>query len=53
MLSFKALHLYRERCAEVSGDLVHKASCMGAAESQPEPLIEHLRKGPGQPWEHR
>jgi len=26
---------------------------MGTAESQPEPLIEHLGKGPGQPWEHR
>jgi len=22
-------------------------------ESQPEPLIEHLGKGLGQPWEHR
>jgi len=29
------------------------AVCMGTAESQPEPLIEHLGKGPGQPWEHR
>ena len=27
--------------------------CMGTAESQPEPLIEHLGKGPSQPWEHR
>ena len=27
--------------------------CMGTAESQPEPLMEHLGKGPGQPWEHR
>ena len=27
--------------------------CMGIVESQPEPLIEHLGKGPGQPWEHR
>ena len=26
---------------------------MGTVESQPEPLIEHLGKGPGQPWEHR
>lgn len=25
---------------------------MGTVETQPEPLIEHLRKGPGQPWEH-
>jgi len=29
------------------------ASCMGTAESQPEGLIEHLGKGPGQPWKHR
>lgn len=27
--------------------------CMGTAESWPDPLIEHLGKGPGQPWEHR
>jgi len=27
--------------------------CMGTVESWPELLIEHLRKGPGQPWEHR
>jgi len=27
--------------------------CMGNAESWPEPLIEHLGKGPGQPWKHR
>ena len=27
--------------------------CMGTVESQPEPLMEHLGKGPGQPWEHR
>ena len=27
--------------------------CMGTVESQPEPLIEHLGKGPDQPWEHR
>jgi len=26
---------------------------MGTVESQPEPLTEHLGKGPGQPWEHR
>jgi len=26
---------------------------MGTVESRPEPLIEHLRKGPSQPWEHR
>ena len=26
---------------------------MVAVESRPEPLIEHLGKGPGQPWEHR
>ena len=29
------------------------AVCMGTAESQPEPLIEHLGKGSGQPWEQR
>ena len=28
-------------------------TCMGTVESWPEPLIEHLRKGLGQPWEHR
>jgi len=27
--------------------------CTGTVESWPEPLTEHLRKGPGQPWEHR
>ena len=27
--------------------------CMVTVESQPEPLIEHVGKGPGQPWEHR
>jgi len=27
--------------------------CVGTVESQPEPLIEHLGKGPGQSWEHR
>ena len=27
--------------------------CMVTAESRPEPLTEHLGKGPGQPWEHR
>ena len=27
--------------------------CMGTAESQSEPLIEHLGKGAGQPCEHR
>ena len=26
---------------------------MGIAESQPEPMTEHLRKGHSQPWEHR
>jgi len=26
---------------------------MVTVESWPEPLIEHLGKGPGQPWEHR
>jgi len=26
---------------------------MVTVESQPEPLIEHLKKGLGQPWEHR
>ena len=30
-----------------------KATCMVTAESWPEPLIEHLGKGPNQPWEHR
>ena len=28
-------------------------TCMGTVESRPEPLIEHLGKGSGQPWEHR
>jgi len=27
--------------------------CMVTVESQPDPLIEHLWKGPIQPWEHR
>jgi len=27
--------------------------CMVTVESQPEPLIEHLGEGLGQPWEHR
>ena len=27
--------------------------CMRAVEPQPEPLMEQLRKGPSQPWEHR
>jgi len=27
--------------------------CMGTVESWPEPLIDHLRQGLGQPWEHR
>jgi len=31
----------------------YDTGCMGTAESQPEPLIEHLGKGPGQLWEHR
>ena len=31
----------------------HQNYCMVTAESWPEPLIEHLGKGPGQPWEHR
>lgn len=26
--------------------------CVGTAESWPQPLIEHLGKVPGQPWEH-
>jgi len=26
---------------------------MGTVEPWPELLIEHLGKGPGQPWEHR
>jgi len=30
-----------------------KGNCMGAVGSRPEPLIEHLGKGPGQPREHR
>ena len=29
-----------------------KAHCMGTVESWPEPLIDHLGKEPGQPWEH-
>lgn len=35
-------------------DLIHfvVGSYMGTAESWPE-LIEHLGKGPTQPWEHR
>jgi len=48
-------------CLVRAGDLktflqhlkTHIARCMGAVESQPEPLIDHLWKGPGQPWEHR
>ena len=27
--------------------------CMGTVESRPETLIDHLRQGLGQPWEHR
>ena len=27
--------------------------CMVTVESRPEPLIEHLGKGPGQLWEYR
>jgi len=29
------------------------SKCMGTAESGPEAVMEHLGKGPGQPWEHR
>jgi len=28
-------------------------ACMGTVESRPQPLIDHLRQGLGQPWEHR
>lgn len=45
--------------SKVSGErknmecLVKEMECMGTIESQPEPLIEHLGKGPSQPWEHK
>jgi len=29
------------------------SECTGTVESHPEPLIDHLGKGPGQPWEHK
>ena len=28
-------------------------TCMGTVESQPEPLVDHLRQAPSQPQEHR
>ena len=32
------------------GEFLHFSYCMGNVEPQPEPLIKHLGKGPGQPW---
>jgi len=39
-----------QRTASLGVSFCHR---MGTAESRPEPLIEHLGKGSGQPWEHR
>lgn len=53
MYSFLGSSFLLSICLGCGDTSVLVGTCMGPTESWPEPLIEHLRKGPSQHWEHR
>ena len=52
-LRLQSITVLLDKREDVVADCAAKAGCMGTVGSRPEPLIEHLGKGPGQLWEYR